>query len=357
MPQRFYAFATGNNHANLATVFAVAVADAGDTVVWLSTAAATAKGWADGSNEVLKARGIGSEVIVVTPDEEFAPAGKLLADIGNHPGDEPVFVLTGGQKLTALAFESAAASLDNRPVALYADLDQARLLRRDPASDEFRTASWGSAPFTLSELLQSRGLEIRRSKKSPADQIWPRPSGALPADPLEAFRTNATLRQLVLRLYSTATLQRTVDGEEIKVPELFEFVRGNPRQLENWANRVRQHVRNPRVADWLVAPDHGFLSSMAGFFREQANYALKNPGEAPVSSDQEKLLREEGWIDGALTGGAVRSHNLKAPLGDRFEAAVAARLLRFLQKDPALAAPFAAFGETWRFISAEPAPR
>ena len=257
------------------------------------------------------------------------------------------------------------AGIRPEPVSLYADLQAATLLRLDANAGSFRPVPWGSNPITLDELLQARGNA--RSKRKPGTRIWPPPCEL--NDPLALFRAEPALQSVVLRIYSTCTVQRENRDEPAgqdepaqKLEKLVDFVRGNPRSAETWKDIVGQHVLTAKLtrnikAEILeklrsrlcnVAPPGGaFFSAVAGFFRTQALYCLADPRALTITPDEEQMLRQDGWIGGAFDGNQMRSSNLARSFGEAFENTVPFRLLQFLKQSPALAA---AVHEVWRNV-------
>jgi hypothetical protein len=366
VPRCFYAIVTGNNQANLTAIFALA--QRGDRVVWLQTPTAKQLRWLRNAEEILAPRGLVTFTEDLTEAQEISPselASRIVALVRDerYSGAQPVFVLNGGQKFTALGFERAAAGAQRAPISLYADLQAATVLRLDALAGSFRPMPWGPRPITMDELLKARGNA--RSARRPGVRIWP--NGAEMRDPLALFRQEPALQSVVLRIYTTCTVQRDEtgpgDGAAQKLEKLVDFTRADPRSAETWGSIVREHVCNGSLARQLkcaalldtlqerlskVAPPGGaFFNATAGFFRTQALLCLGDPRPLAITQEEEQLLCQDGWIRSKIEAGQIRSSNLARSFGGAFEEAVPVRLIGFLNGHPELAATV---HEVWRNV-------
>lgn len=355
LPHCFYAIVTANNQANLVAVFAMA--QPGDHIVWLQTPTAVQKRWLKNADAVLDPRRLTSQTVNLSEEDELSPfhLSECIRSLGREKANtQPVFILNGGQKFTALGFERASHELEPAPLVLYADVFAAKLLRLDASTASFHPISWGPYSLTFDELLRLRGNTY--SQRKPGRRIWPDPP--VISDPLATVRTNPILQSLVLRIFSTCTKQyvdnanETAGNDDMRrnIEKLPVFV-SNPLNTEPWSAIIRTHICNKRLRGQLRNHEYintfhqglsnvqgAFFKETAGFFRNQALACLSGTGTVAVNPDEEAMLRGDGWINGTLSGGLVQNENVAKSFGMTFEEAVAARLLAFLRDNPEHAA-------------------
>jgi hypothetical protein len=169
MVQRFYAFATARNHANLPPILTLAKPT--DWVVWLETETAQAGGWSRRSSEVLERRGLRVDRIWIREEDVYAPnwmRDLLLKDIKRASDQQPFFVLTGGQKHSVLGFDRAATA---RGVPLvYSELPHAQLRVLQPQDQKFDKRRLENC-LLLQDLLHDRGLQLLPNTSPRC--VWP----------------------------------------------------------------------------------------------------------------------------------------------------------------------------------------
>jgi hypothetical protein len=173
-PVLFVAVATGQNAANLPPI--LEMAEPGDQVLWLESAEARARRWAEGAREVLTARQIGSLDAVSVPDEPAGTGEALRQALAWHPSRRPVFVHNGGTKLTSLILDRTLGA-GPRPILYGLERPAELWVFPEGIDGPLERRRYRRAGMGIAEILCCSGHRLSNllpgSEGPPALRLWP----------------------------------------------------------------------------------------------------------------------------------------------------------------------------------------
>lgn len=343
-PRLFFAFATGNNHANLPIL--INLARAGDRVCWVVTETAQTRDWAEGAIELLKARGIRCSRLPIDDDIIYNPK-KFENEFRRHISEQfseeiPLdifFLLVGGQKLNIQAisqFRETQAALENGGSVTFLYQDLKPCVYYSQGSDaEFYERRQFQKPFYLSHLIDSHGWEAKEKTKEINGRfdyidlvpIWGNGTQRI-VDKEPPFTYVFDRPELQQWIYKALKERYRAVNEKPEVPSVAGDILQNRR--DRWLGILKRTGVGSGMTDQQVKE---LLKSAAKLVREATIEALRRGAN---------LLEEatEAERDDLERAGMIRDNRGQQVLaiGDTFEDAVAGRVVRFL--DGSLGEPF-----------------
>lgn len=305
----FIALSTRQNIANLLPI--LELAEPGDAVLWIESATSVRLGWGDGAVAVLAEAG-GPEVLrEVLADDEPASMFRLVSSHGAVRGfPRRCLILNGGTKPQMLAVQAA---LGPGPLELAYNLESTCALERFPGGAQAagERAAYVRHRIDLPEILRCTG---RALEAGAGERIWPQGVGeAAPAYGDDAAVTAATHRAW----HAFEARSRVEEGVA----------------WESGLDAIA--ARDPQVRTQVP------YEEAARLLPERVAALKRSLGNGKEVGDP----RAEGVYNGVLklarlARSAWHSQGLARPpeLGLDFEAAVRARVLRWLDATPDYAA-------------------
>jgi hypothetical protein len=286
----FAAISTDQATANLPPILEVATP--GDEVVWLESERARANGLTKGPAQVLAARQIISRIEPL-PDDP-AQIATLVARISREaPPNRLVGVLNGGTKLMGTGFQ---AGLGDAPL-VYGDIRPSRLVAMpDGAAGVCHTRPYLVAELGLDDVLAC----TRRARLAGKEgtRFWPCPE-TLPDDAYGEDGAATVQVHEEWMVYEAA--KAAVARGHARYSETLLF---GARSLQRWCANLAQ--RAPEIGRQNPPDPVGHRRQFEGLFNQALNIA-------------EEASRTAGKVE-----------PMPYKIGDRFEAAVARRVRRWL---------------------------
>lgn len=338
-PKLFFAFATGNNHANLPIL--INLAKPGDTVCWVVTKTAKELKWAEGSIKLLKGRGIASEPLEVPNDIIYRPKdfeNRFQSYIDERfPVDawpDIYFLLVGGQKLNIQAisqFRETQIAARKSVSFLYQDLKPCCYYVLGPHDEAYQQWDF-TEPFLFSYLVESHKWGARQRKLGDADRNATeplRPAYGVGAE--DCYEPDARFEYLFGRpavqqcLYDLQERKFKDPDENADVPNAARHIASSRPLVERWENHLISGGLRPETM--REGHKRSLLYGLGKFFRDATIEALRS-GSNPLAelSDEERFSLECAGVLDKRRGEGEK----ELATGDLFEDATWVRVKRFL---------------------------
>lgn len=311
-PALFVAIPTGQVAANLLPLFELA--EPGDIVLWLATPEAARQGWLARSQAVVERRHPAMRQIVFGDLAETLDLWRDTAKTVRQSFDglNPVYLLNGGTKLMnfAVAEIFRRAGMGRMPVAYAAPppVPQLVLQPEGPGGPTYRRDWRSGRHLTLDEVLAAYGFRRLRSGQ-PAGPLW-RAGGSVPAPPAP-------------------------DDPYGEDPDISRRAQA---AAHSWANRDRLARADPptfaeagfdaETQRQLLAAVRQFQTAGAGPAQLEQLFNLFR--RRMLDAEVRRRIRAENEITGGSEG------RPPLPLGQRFERAVARRVLGIVAREEGL---------------------
>lgn len=301
----FIAISTGQNIANVLPI--LERFEPGDEVLWLESAQARQGRWTEPASQVLKRHGVGRQHRLDFPGEDAFPPSEATTAIQRLLGERrlaPVFVANGGTKLQALALH---ASLQAQALPILYNLDRPCAYAWLPQgiSGPIERCRYRRHRLDLPDVLALRGYELAQIKPdSQPVRLWPSGTGSLP----ETFYGEDIAR--TIEAHDKQSIWYADPGAE----------NGNA-AAESGA------VPFKAVQKWLPDKVEVFRAEIAALRRVPP----EDVSDGTLSSLYHRCLKLQ---EEARSVAARQNREQPPPLGPEFEAAVARRVLRFLDRHP-----------------------
>lgn len=297
-----------------------------DEVAWLESGAARRGHWRAGAAEVLRERGF---VHQTTHD-----IGRSVADmraavahlLAQRPGQRVVVVGNGGTKQQALVIWGACGPRMDGWV--YSDGRRCAWLRMDAAWGEEVHAYAGPAGITLAEVLRCNGRRLAQEATPTPTRIWPA-AGAVPLETQDYAREREATFRLHAEHARWAAVRRLATG-----------------QVPTWV-QARDLLGEEYVARKAEGLYGALLSLVGGAKPKRGPRRVAAPGTLArrLRMEPQRLDSLWGVIRRVMLDAQHQRSSITAgtqppsgPLGEPFERAVAARVVRFLDVCPEVAA-------------------
>lgn len=295
----FVALSTGQNIANLLPI--LELADAGDRVVWLESATAKRQGWGDGALGVLRARGVHDIDRVALANDDPSTLYRILSVHPAATGAERLCLIANGG--TKLQLAAALRALEGPNLATLYNADRPCRLEQvpsDPRAPVIRS-HYRRHDVDVPEILACQGWVLTPDS---GGRVWPHADDQVAPtdyglDPAYTERRHDAL----WAWYGRRVPETAADADKLlaRPPSFHQAEHHAPAQVARFLNTL-SHFRQSTVQSRQV-----YESALK--LAQETAIALAKPDAAPPP-----------------------------PIGPEFEHAVLARLLEWIDAEPAACA-------------------